>query len=101
MTHEEAKSVINESLVTLLGKLPHGYVIYASTAEAIIDKIFDEMPKPVHEFKAEPGLAFDDDITYCAEELGVGSSGYIEAEVDTFKRGKKYIVKVYEVEDSE
>ena len=97
MTREEAKK---EALTKSVNKGWEGMsVVPLGRVYSLLDKIFDEMPKPVHEFEAEAGLAFDDDVSYYAEELGVDGMGYIEAEVDTFKRGKKYIIKIYEVED--
>jgi hypothetical protein len=91
MTREEAKSVIKESLITSLGKLPHGYVVYAITAETIIDKIFDEMPKPIYEveakFKIQEGLS-----------RLVLSSDDIALSCDIPSNMKNCIIKIYEDE---
>lgn len=99
MTREEAKQAINESLITSLGKLPHGYVVYASTAEAIIDKIFDEMPEPIAEFKcgafshSSDGEHIESFEVEDGEFLRVfdGESWIYE------KDGEEYIIKIYKV----
>ena len=45
MTREKAKEFIGEHLLTSLGKHVFGYLIYAETANIIIDKMVDDFEK--------------------------------------------------------
>ena len=104
MTREELKLAVAELMYRAANKIYNPDVLseeitIGEIADIIIDKIFDEMPKPIYEFNAKPVMPlFGNEASFIIEGID-SADDYLEAQVPTFKKGKKYIIKIYEVED--
>lgn len=97
MTKEEAYSELKIAFHEC--SITRDTVLLTEIAEGIINKIFDEIPKPIAEFEAVTYCVVgDEDESNRAIQEGAKSRGYIEAKPGTFKRGKRYHIKIYEEE---